>query len=72
MSNRRDNYPGPIPNRWIRCPIKSDSIICDRFLAFKTPLDKKFDDQVFENSFYPEMMFQLMKDYYKVCCFIYL
>lgn len=56
---------GPIPNRWLNCPIRSDSIICGKFIAFKTPLDKKFDDQVKDSVFYPEMIFSLTKNYYK-------
>lgn len=67
MSNRHHNGPGPIPNRWLRCPIRSDSFICNKFIAFKTPLDVKFDEQVPDQfSFYPYMLFNLMKDIYKV------
>lgn len=66
MSHNR-NCNGPIPNRWLRCPIRSDTFICNKFLAFKTPLDAKFDGQVPDQySFYPYMLFNLMKDYYKV------
>jgi mRNA-capping enzyme len=57
---------GPIPNRWLNCPNRSESIICDKFVAFKTPLDKKFDDQVEEKSFYPEMILSIVKSYHNV------
>jgi mRNA-capping enzyme len=67
MSKRqRDNGPGPMPKRWIRCPIKSDDFIINKFVAFKTPLSERFDPQVVNNSFYPYMLFNLIKDYYKV------
>ncbi|XP_070494063.1 mRNA-capping enzyme [Chironomus tepperi] len=66
MSNRKDNYPGPIPNRWLKCPIRSDSFIGEKFIAFKTPLDKKFDHQTGDAySFYPNMLFDLVKNIYK-------
>lgn len=67
MSNRQHHGPGPIPNRWLKCPIRSENFICDKFIAFKTPLDPKFDSQVpDECSFYPSMLLNLMKDCYKV------
>ena len=35
-----------------------------RFLAFKTPLDERYDDQVpVESRFSPSMLFQAMKAY---------
>lgn len=70
MSYRRDNGPGRIPNRWLNCPNKSDEFIANKFVAFKTPLSEKFDDQVQEHFFYPNMMFDLIKTYYKVSSFI--
>lgn len=58
------NGPGPIPPRWLKCPRKSASLIGSRFLAFKTPLDEKYDDQVaVENRFTPNMLFNAMKAY---------
>lgn len=66
MNRRKDNGPGPIPNRWLHCPMKSEVFIANKFVAFKTPLSKKFDDQVEEHSFYPEMIFDVIKTYYKV------
>lgn len=54
--------PGPIPPRWLNCPRKSSSLVAQRFLAFKTPLDEKYDAQVpVENRFNPKMLFQAMK-----------
>uniref|UniRef100_A0A2M4BHL5 mRNA-capping enzyme n=1 Tax=Anopheles marajoara TaxID=58244 RepID=A0A2M4BHL5_9DIPT len=54
--------PGPIPNRWLRCPRKSDSLIAERFLAFKTPLKGEFQSQMpIECSFTPSMLFDLMR-----------
>jgi len=54
--------PGPIPPRWLNCPRKSSSLVAQRFLAFKTPLDDKYDSQVpVENRFSPKMLFQAMK-----------
>lgn len=66
MSNRGRNGPGPIPKRWLNCPPRSDSFICDKFIAFKTPLSDKFDDQVEGNSFYPSMLFNSVKEHSKV------
>ena len=64
MSRKRnlDNGPGPIPQRWLHCPRKAFSVIGDKFLAFKTPLDSKFDNQVDdEYIFHPEMVFASAK-----------
>lgn len=67
MSFNNNRGPGPIPKRWLNCPRKSDTLILDKFLAFKTPLSERFDSQVpDECAFYPSMLFQLMKDSYKV------
>ena len=56
--------PGPIPPRWLNCPRKSAKLIGDRFLAFKTPLDERYNDQVpMESRFSPEMLFRTMKAY---------
>ncbi|CAG0898456.1 unnamed protein product [Darwinula stevensoni] len=64
MSWKNRNGPGPIPPRWLNCPRKSSNLIGGKFLAFKTPLDSKFDDQVPDESlFYPEMVIQSMKSY---------
>ncbi|XP_059059297.1 mRNA-capping enzyme [Achroia grisella] len=54
--------PGPIPDRWLKCPRKSTSLIADKFLAFKTPLGSQFNDKVPEESrFTPSMLFSVMK-----------
>lgn len=67
MSKRRyDNGPGPIPKRWLNCPIKCDEFVDNKFIAFKTPLSEKFDSQVPDNSFYLSMIFDYVKTYYKV------
>lgn len=66
MNNRGRNGPGPIPKRWLNCPPRSENVIFDKFIAFKTPLSEKFDSQVGGNCFYPAMLFNLMKDIYKV------
>lgn len=56
--------PGPIPPRWLLCPRKSHTLIGDKFLAFKTPLSSRFDDQVPpEHRFSPAMLFASMKSY---------
>uniref|UniRef100_D3TNV7 mRNA-capping enzyme n=1 Tax=Glossina morsitans morsitans TaxID=37546 RepID=D3TNV7_GLOMM len=54
--------PGPIPNRWLYCPRKSDGVIAEKFLAFKTPLNAAFLDQMpLECIFQPEMLFDYCK-----------
>ena len=35
-----------VPDRWLDCPRKSKELIANKFLAFKTPLDIKFDNKV--------------------------
>lgn len=60
MADRRG--PGPIPNRWLYCPRKSDSVICEKFLAFKTPLSERFDSQMpVECVFTPDLLFSYVK-----------
>lgn len=47
----------------MNCPRKSDGVIADRFVAFKTPLDEKFDDKVpIEKQWAPDTLLQLYKD----------
>ncbi|XP_061397952.1 mRNA-capping enzyme [Musca vetustissima] len=61
MSNG-NRGPGPIPNRWLYCPRKSEGIIAEKFIAFKTPLSAAFDDQMpMECMFHPEMIFGYCK-----------
>jgi mRNA-capping enzyme len=64
MSRKRhlDNGPGPIPQRWLHCPRKAESIIGGKFLAFKSPLDARYENQVDdEYTFHPEMIFSSAK-----------
>ena len=62
MSSARD--PGPIPPRWLHCPRKSNELIGGKFLAFKTPLDQRYDPQIEDcYRFGPEMIFAAMKSY---------
>ena len=66
MNGQRRN-PGPIPPRWFNCPRKSLTLIGGKFLAFKTPLDSKYDDQVPAQYRFPsQMLFDSMRAY-KVC-----
>ncbi|KAJ8917449.1 hypothetical protein NQ315_005496 [Exocentrus adspersus] len=54
--------PGPVPDRWMHCPRKSDTLIVGKFLALKTPLSSNFDDQVPpECRFPPKMVFDYCK-----------
>lgn len=46
MSESCGSGPGPVPNRWMNCPRKALDFLEDKFIAFKTPLAKKFNDQV--------------------------
>lgn len=59
-----DRGPGPIPNRWLNCPRTSTSFIVDKFLAFKTPLSQRFNNQL-EPQYYfqPETVFSYVKMY---------
>ncbi|XP_055681575.1 mRNA-capping enzyme [Lutzomyia longipalpis] len=62
MNRNRSANPGPVPDRWLHCPRKSDGFIADRFLAFKTPLDERFDPQLpVEACFSPEMVIQSLR-----------
>lgn len=56
MSDNR--HPGPIPNCWLHCPRRSDFIIAEKFLAFKTPLNDAYRSQIpTECVFTPGMIF---------------
>lgn len=58
--------PGNVPDRWLLCPRKANALLASKFLAFKTPLDKRYDPQIpAEHRFYPVMLFSVM-DSYKV------
>lgn len=37
---------GKIPAGWINCPNESIEIIANTFMVFKTPLDKKYNNQI--------------------------
>jgi len=59
-----DKGPGPIPPRWLKCPRKSDALVGNRFLACKTPLDEKFNDQIpIEFRFSPTMLIHSMRQH---------
>lgn len=52
------SYGPPVPDRWLKCPRKSFTPITDKFVAFKTPLDSKYDEQVpITQRFNTEMLF---------------
>ncbi len=54
--------PGPLPERWLQCPRKASDLIENLFLAFKTPLDERFNEQVpIQFRFTPDLLFQLVK-----------
>ncbi|XP_050307535.1 mRNA-capping enzyme [Anthonomus grandis grandis] len=62
MSKNDWNGPGPVPNRWLKCPRKADRLIVNKFIALKTPLSTDFDDQVpAECRFHPKMFFDICK-----------
>lgn len=59
-----DRDPGPLPNRWLKCPRKADQLIIGQFLAFKTPLSSAFNEKVPEgNRFTPKMLFDSVRGY---------
>ncbi|CAH0557558.1 unnamed protein product [Brassicogethes aeneus] len=61
MSRPKRN-PGPVPNRWLHCPRKSEIPIIGKFVALKTPLSSNFDEQVpIECRFPPKMLFDSCK-----------
>lgn len=62
-----DRNPGPVPSRWLKCPRKATGLFADQFLAFKTPLDSRYNDQVQDiYRFTPTMLFDSVKSF-KVC-----
>ncbi|CAF3573388.1 unnamed protein product [Rotaria sp. Silwood1] len=44
-SNSRTFDPTALPPRWLDCPRKS-TIIADKFIAFKTPLDDRYKEKI--------------------------
>lgn len=62
-SSYSTSYNYPVPERWLKCPRKSFTTITDKFVAFKTPLDSKYDDQIpIMNRFNTEMLFSSMSN----------
>lgn len=62
MADTPNRGPGPLPSRWLRCPRKADDLLVSKFLAFKTPLDEKFDEQIPPQfRFTPTMLFDFAK-----------
>ncbi|XP_063975438.1 mRNA-capping enzyme [Diachasmimorpha longicaudata] len=51
--SRNSSDKGPVPPRWLHCPRKSNRVIADKFLAFKTPLSSDYDSQVPEKHRFP-------------------
>lgn len=50
-----------VPPRWLNCPRKS-KVIADKFLAFKTPLGPRYDDEIPEaNRFQLPMLFAYLQ-----------
>lgn len=61
-ANMCTNGPGPLPQRWTHCPRKSDKLIANKFVAFKTPLSSAFHSQLdLKNIFEPNMMVDYIK-----------
>ncbi|KAK7576606.1 hypothetical protein V9T40_012892 [Parthenolecanium corni] len=61
MTDTPHRGPGRIPARWLRCPRKADDLLA-KILAFKTPLDEKFDAQIPpQYRFTPTMLFDYAK-----------
>ncbi|RNA22860.1 mRNA-capping enzyme isoform X1 [Brachionus plicatilis] len=44
--SKRPFEPLKLPNRWLYCPRKSETLIADKFVAFKVPLATKFNPNV--------------------------
>ena len=57
-----DDNCGPLPENWVNCPRKATELIAGVFLAFKTPLDSKFDGKLDEEHlFHPNMLLPTTK-----------
>lgn len=62
-SSSYSSHSPPVPERWLKCPRKSYTTITDKFVAFKTPLDNKYDDQIpIQNRFNTEMLLSSMSN----------
>jgi mRNA-capping enzyme len=46
MHKRKHFDPTEPPSRWLNCPRKANALLVDKFLAFKVPLNSKFDNNV--------------------------
>ncbi|XP_025410811.1 mRNA-capping enzyme-like [Sipha flava] len=42
----QNSHSPTVPEQWIKCPRKSFTAINNKFVAFKTPLDSKYDEQI--------------------------
>jgi mRNA-capping enzyme len=42
----QNSHSPTVPKQWIKCPRKSFTAINNKFVAFKTPLDSKYDEQI--------------------------
>lgn len=63
MMNEGGRGPGPIPERWLHCPRRANDLLANQFLAFKTPLGEKFNEQIPPKfRFTPSMLFESTKD----------
>jgi len=63
-NNKKHSGPGPVPERWLKCPRKSFNLCQEKFLIFKTPLNERFDSQVSEQYRFPvDFIFASMKSY---------
>uniref|UniRef100_T1JE64 mRNA-capping enzyme n=1 Tax=Strigamia maritima TaxID=126957 RepID=T1JE64_STRMM len=53
-----------IPPKWLNCPRKALRLIGNNFIAFKTPLSSKYNDQIPPaSSFNPSMLLSSMRSY---------
>ena len=57
---------GPLPSRWLKCPRKSLGLVGGKFLAVKTPLDERFNDQVPPECLWTPQMVEASLRSYKV------
>ncbi|XP_026813257.1 mRNA-capping enzyme-like isoform X1 [Rhopalosiphum maidis] len=63
-SNKGSSKKNKIPNDWMNCPPIAISGIANAFVAFKTPLDYKYDNKIaIDKRFNPQMVFRHMFSY---------
>jgi mRNA-capping enzyme len=66
MSKRKFDPLQP-PPRWLNCPRKANSLIADKFVAFKVPLSTKFNHNVpIENRFHMSLLIDSVKKSFNV------